>query len=137
MARDPLPRLGQLRRLEVAAAQLALHDASAREAAAAARADAAAAALVSELAAGDATHYAAWLPSGRRARDIAARDAGFAEARRQDALTALAASRTAARVVERMAEERAEQRRRAALRREALRLDEAVHAGAAGPRRRG
>lgn len=130
MARDPLRTIGKLRRLEVATARLALHDAGLREAAAGVRVQAATAALVSELTAGDATQYAAWLPRGRMARDIATRDASFAEARRQEALAALATARTAARGVERMAERRAEDARRDAQRREALRLDEAVYSAA-------
>ncbi len=133
MARDPLPLMARLRRLEVASAQAALAEARLREADATARAAGAAATLTAEQCDTLGADYAAWLPRGIAARDAALRDATHAESRAAAALAALVGARTAERSVERLAETRAEAARRDGLRRAAIRLEEAYSAST--PRR--
>jgi hypothetical protein len=129
MTRDPLDTLAMLRDAEVAAAQRSLADARAATAAQHRAADAAEAALSAEQPGSLPVTYGAFLACGLADRQAQRAALARAEAAEEAERDALARARAAEKVVGMLRGRQAARRRRDTLRREQLRLEDALPRG--------
>ena len=126
MARDPLPALARLRRLETDAARRRLGEAFGKLTAAEQRAADAGAALRAEAIAAAPADYAAWLRRGLAERDRAQLTRGFAETGAATAQAVLAGARAAERGLEALRDARRQAAASRAARKAQAALDEAA-----------